>query len=90
MVYQILHSGVDLDPDEFFSLAVTSVTRGHPWKLIKPQAQSRVRRNAFCVRVVNSWNGLPHNVVTATSLNQFKSRLDSHWTQHMYTIPNQD
>ena len=88
MVYQILHSGVDLDPEVFFSPASTSSTRGHLWKLQKPQAQTRIRRNAFCVRVVNHWNSLPLHVVAAASVNQFKSKLDAHWTQHIYSIPD--
>lgn len=87
-VYQLIHSGLDLDPDFFFSPATTTTTRGHPWKLIKPRAVSRIRRHAFSVRVVNDWNSLPLHVVTSETVNQFKSRLDSHWAHLLYTIPD--
>ena len=37
-----------------------------------------VRKYSFCVRVVNIWNSLslPNQVITATSVNSFKNRLD--------------
>ena len=82
--------GVDLEPDRFFSPALMRTTRGHPWKLNKPRASSRIRRNMFSVRVVNDWNALPLRVVASTTVNQFKSRLDSHWAQLAFTIPHQD
>ena len=89
-VFQILHSGLDLDPAVFFTPAAKATTRGHPWKMSKPQAVTRIRRNAFAVRVVNDWNALPSHVVTSQTVNQFKARLDSHWTHLQYTIPHQD
>ena len=85
-VYQLLHGGVDLDPDVFVSLATDGTTRGHPWKLRKPRAETRIRRSAFAVRVVNDWNSLPAPVVAANTLNTFKSKLDAHWAQLHYTI----
>ena len=90
MVYQMLHGGVDLQPDDFFSPAVMTTTRGHPWKPDKPRATSRIRRNTFSVRVVNDWNALPLRVVASETLNQFKSRLDTHWAHLLFTIPQQD
>ena len=35
-----------------------------------------VRKFFFSQRVVNEWNLLPQEVVDATSVNQFKNRLD--------------
>ena len=78
-VYQILQQKVDMNASKFFTLAKNDNTRGHQWKLQKPQAVSRVRRNAFSVRIINEWNALPSSVVTAPSLNAFKARLDRHW-----------
>ena len=77
-MYQIFNGGLDIQPDKFFTLA-PSGTRGHSMKLRKPQAMSRVRRWALAVRAINDWNGLPPSVIQASSLNQFKSRLDNHW-----------
>ena len=52
-VYQLLHGKLDLDPHIFFDEAVARDTRGHPWKLVKPRAISRIRRNTFSIRVIN-------------------------------------
>ena len=38
-----------------------------------------LRKYSFCNRVTNLWNSLPNEVVTASSLNIFKNRLDKHW-----------
>ena len=86
-IYQMLHSGLDIDPDKFVTPASSRENRGHPWKLFKPHAKSRVRRHALNIRAINDWNSLPSSVVQASSLNAFKSRLDRHWTHTMYQIP---
>jgi len=37
-----------------------------------------LRKNLFCQRVVNTWNGLPQAVVDAVSIiDSFKNRLDN-------------
>ena len=84
-VYQVLRQGIDLEAERFFAAAATGNTRGHQWKLSKPRAVSRVRRNVFSVRVINDWNGLPPSVVDAPSLNAFKARLDKHWAHLKHT-----
>ena len=89
-VYQLMHQGMDLNAEDFFTLAADTTTRGHPWKLRKPHATARVRRNSFAIRVVNDWNNLPLDVVEATTVSQFKARLDSHWSEIMYSLPEQD
>ncbi|XP_043199360.1 uncharacterized protein LOC122369049, partial [Amphibalanus amphitrite] len=60
-VYQLLRGGLDMDPRNFFEMAAdrTPATRGHQWRLAKPRAVSRIRRNAFSIRVINDWNSLP-------------------------------
>ena len=87
-VYQLLHGAIDQDPNKFLHLDVSSRTRGHRWKLLKPTAVTRTRRAAFSIRIINDWNSLPSQVVEAHSLNQFKARLDSHWAHLMYDIPD--
>ena len=86
-VYQLLHGGMALTPEEFLTRNESDRTRGHRWKLDKPQARKLVRRNTFSTRIVNDWNALPDSVVSATSVNQFKARLDKHWKNKMYDIP---
>ena len=89
-VYQVLHGGLDIDPLNFFDRTHARDTRGHPWRLAKPRANTRVRRNAFAVRVVNDWNSLPAAVVNSETVNQFKNRLDAHWAHLTHAIPQTD
>ena len=84
-VYQVLHQGVDVNAAKFFTPAAASITRGHQWKLAKPRAVSRVRRNVLSVRVINEWNALPPSVIAAPSVNAFKARLDKHWADSKFT-----
>ena len=86
-VYQLLHEGMALSPNEFLTRNESDRTRGHRWKLSKPQAKKLVRRNAFSTRIINDWNSLPDSVVSAASVNQFKARLDKHWKDIMFHIP---
>ena len=78
VIYQILHDAMHVQ-DGLLRLAEAGITRGHPFKLHKPHAFSRARRNFLSIRAVNNWNNLPCHVVSAPSLNAFKSRLDIHW-----------
>ena len=59
-------------------------TRGHSLKLKKIRVNTGTRQHFFAVRVTDRWNELPDVVVTATSLNCFKNRLDILWSQYMY------
>ena len=89
-MYQMFHSGVDMSPTDLFKTATDAATRGHPYKLRKPAAVSRVRRSALAVRAVNDWNSLPAKVVSSPTVNSFKVRLDAHWAQYWYLIPDTD
>ena len=89
MTYNILHNNINLDPNEFFQLRSSSITRGHDYKLFKPHAQRLVRSNNFSVRVIDHWNNLPPNIVNAPSVNLFKNNLDNyfdHFTVYNYLI----
>ena len=61
-------------------------TRGHSLKLKKPSVKTSVRENFFSIRIVNAWNSLPDDVVTAPTLNAFKNRLDKVWSQYKYDL----
>jgi len=50
-------------------------------KLLKQRASLDVRK-FFSQRVVKEWNLLPQDVVDATSVNQFKKRLDKFWQRY--------
>ena len=63
----------------------TSFTRGHSFKLKKERSMKNIRQQYYSNRILNSWNMLPAEVVSAPSLNAFKNRLDSHWRQYRYS-----
>lgn len=78
--FKIVHGYENVDREIFFELAST-VTRSNNCKLKKRgQWRTVTRANSFSVRVVNVWNSLPEDIVTATSIGAFKHRLDSYWS----------
>ena len=80
-VYKILNQVDRVDIDKFFTMSELS-TRGNSLKIFKPRSRLKVRSSVFSNRVVDVWNSLPNAVVTAPSLNAFKSRLNKHWHGH--------
>ena len=38
-----------------------------------------MRKNSFSHRIVNTWNSLSEEVVSADSINSFKDRLNKFW-----------
>jgi hypothetical protein len=59
-----------------------SRTRGHSLKLCKSRWTSTIRGRVFTNRIVNQWNALPEDVVSAPTLDTFKNRLDKLWKEH--------
>ena len=85
MVHQLLTNKIRIDPTSFFALAPENViTRGHSRKLLKPAANKVIRQRFFSHRIINSWNSLPDEVVSADSTNSFKNRLDKYWKDRMF------
>ena len=50
---------VNVSFNDFFSFGMLSKTRGHVYKLYKPQTIKTARKNFFAERVINVWNSLP-------------------------------
>ena len=82
--YKIMHKLEDLEPSDFFNLDISNRTRGHSLKIIKNRFHLDLRKYSFVNRIVNEWNGLPEDVVTAPSLNSFKNRLDKLWSDRRF------
>jgi len=57
-------------------------TRGNLCKLVLDRSKYELRRHYFTHRIVSAWNSLPDSVVSAESVNSFKSRLDKFWSMH--------
>jgi len=50
--------------------------RGHHFKMTVQRSHTNIRSSFFSQRIVNIWNSLPSTVVSASSVNNFKNRLD--------------
>ena len=59
--------------------AVRSSTRTHNLKIFPTRFKSATRKNTFSIRAAKTWNSLPRSIVSANTLNTFKSRLDKYW-----------
>ena len=79
MTYNILHENVRLYPLTFFHQQLSSITRGHNFKLFKPHAQKTVRSNFFSIRSINAWNQLPNEIVNSDSATNFKILFDNYY-----------
>ena len=85
--YKIIHGLYDLSCTSFlFTLNLSSVTRGHPHKLIKPPVNTNLYSHFFTNRVTNNWNNLPCNIITAGKLNTLRNLIAKHWNHYIYRI----
>lgn len=75
-VFKMAHGHTNVALEEFFRLAESGSTRGHTLKLLKGQCKRDIRLHFFSHRVVNRWNQLPQEAVSACSVNVFKNKLD--------------
>lgn len=84
IVYQLLHKQLNIDTSDLFTIATTTATRGHNFKLFKHHATTRARSNFLSIRTINHWNNLPDYVVNASSLSSYKKLLDNYYENCMY------
>ncbi|XP_060069821.1 uncharacterized protein LOC132549871 [Ylistrum balloti] len=63
---------------QLLELNNTSTTRGNSLKLAKKQCTKDIKKYSFSYRIVDTWNSLPEQVITAATINQFKNRLDKY------------
>ena len=75
--YKILFGLISIDSADLFEVRQTTVTRGHPCKLFKPQCTINARSSFFTQRIINVWNDLPVNTTNYfSSLNCFRNSLN--------------
>jgi len=85
-VFKILHNMYDpkttrsllMRPDSF-------LTRGHDLKLTKQFVNTSMYQHFFTNRVINTWNSLPKETVTVSTVNAFKNRLDKFLANKMFS-----
>ena len=82
-VYKMLNGKYDPVVSDILSLhrdiVQESKTRGHSLKLNKSRFHHKASSNSFARRVVEHWNKLPEEVVSAPSLITFENKLDKQW-----------
>ena len=75
-IFKSLHKLDDLNWEKLFDLAEDNL-RGHHLKLRGKNSKSNGRLNTFSQRTIHYWNSLEESTIAATSVNQFKSLLNS-------------
>ncbi len=75
-MYNIMHGLLDFPCDAAFAAPTRIGLRGHTLKIHQQRCKIRRRQHVFSVRVVLYWSKLPEDIVTATSVETFKFRLD--------------
>ena len=78
-MYKLTHGLYDHDVTTDFLEFNSNACRGHPYKVFKRGCRLDVRKFSFKLRTTDKWNNLPESVVTANSMNCFKSRFDKLW-----------
>ena len=81
--YKILNNIYDKGTKKFITLreeiSLRNRNRQNSKHIFQNHANRNRRKNFFTNRIVNTWNSLPEQIVTAPSVNSFKNRLDKHW-----------
>ncbi len=67
----------------FLRFQQVSSSRSNGFKLPKRQCKTTQYLNYFTNSIIDAWNNLPTDVVTAPSVNAFKNRLDKLWEHHL-------
>ena len=75
--YKILTDKEKIKSDQLFQKATTTELRGHSLKLYKKSSRLELRKHSFSQRIVDHWNKLLDNVVSAATISTFKRRLDT-------------
>jgi hypothetical protein len=81
LAFKIIRGFDLLTPDLFFPMAPSNKTRGHDLKIQLQPFRTNLRKGTFSQRVALKWNNLEQNIVSSTSINDFKARFDRTYQQ---------
>ena len=76
---QILQNQEDNCINNLLTYSTTNL-RGHPKKSFKKRTRLFVRQSTFTQRVVDDWNSMSDKIVSASSVNNFKSLYNTYTT----------
>ena len=71
-----------IPPIELRDDQVERSNRGHSKQIFISRSNTDLRANYFTRRVAPVWNGLPEDIVSAVSVDSFKTELDKLWKNH--------
>ena len=73
LFYKMISGVTELNLHEYFTFQ--NRRRGHKMKLYVPFCRTDKRKNFFTIRIIESWNRLPSNIVNCNNVRIFKSCL---------------
>ncbi|MFZ2538339.1 MAG: reverse transcriptase family protein [Oscillospiraceae bacterium] len=76
IVFNIVHGLSSLELDYFFDVSNKKNLRGHQFHFTIPLVKLNLRRFFFSHRVLNVWNSLPSDIVSAGNTAQFKRAIN--------------
>ncbi|KAF2344593.1 hypothetical protein FHG87_024652 [Trinorchestia longiramus] len=77
--FKYLNSLNNVTLEGFFERNSNVRTRNNGYKLIQRNFKTYQAKNLFPVKIAATWNQLPENIVSASTVNTFKNRLDKYW-----------
>ena len=80
-VFKIVNGFDEVKPN-LITIDQNPITRNNGLKLVGKRFRTYIAKNFFFNKIVKIWNFLPETVVSATSINQFKNRLDKYFTDN--------
>ena len=66
---------------DMFEFSNSNIVRGHKYKIKTKHSRTRLRQSFFSNRVTANWNRLPESIVSSSSLNVFKNRIDEYFRE---------
>ena len=79
-VFKIVKEIDNVTMENYFEFYNEDRTRNNGIKLKGKRFNTNAAKNYFTYRVISKWNELPAEVVGSKSVNEFKNRLDIHFT----------
>ena len=78
-MFKIMHQLIDIPTDTILIPAPSSYSlRGYSMKLLQPNTRVNSYLNSLFPSSIKIWNNLPNDLITCSSLDQFKARLVEH------------
>ncbi len=86
-MYKIMHGLLDFPCGAVFAASIRIGLRVHTLNIHQQRCKTCRRQHAFSIRVVPYWNKLPEEIVTPTSVETLKFRLDAQWQSLFQEVP---